>query len=154
MGGAAPRIEGWPKEERTPEALLRRFEKAEADFQRVLCDVRARNAWSDTFVDALCEPPEKFTFGGMFGHVMTVNTLSPPGGYGRAAAPGCAYRGNRLPDGIRSQPGDSRRTQLSRLLGRGSQMDVEKLQRQRPRLLRRHGIVAGARIAEESVIGC
>jgi AraC family transcriptional regulator len=74
VGGAAPQTEGWSKEERTPDALLRRFEKAEADFRRVLCDVRARNAWSDTFVDALCEPPEKFTFGGMFGHVITVNT--------------------------------------------------------------------------------
>jgi len=74
VGGAAPKIEGWSKEERTPDALLRRFEKAEADFRRVMCDVRARNAWSDTFVDALCEPPEKFTFGGMFGHVITVNT--------------------------------------------------------------------------------
>ncbi|MGP0070639.1 MAG: helix-turn-helix domain-containing protein [Bryobacteraceae bacterium] len=66
-------LEGQPPEERTPAALLRRFEKAEADFQRVLCDVRARNAWSDTFVDALCEPPETFTFGGMFAHVITFN---------------------------------------------------------------------------------
>jgi len=74
VGGEAPKITGWTKEERTPEALLARFEKAEARFQRVMCDVRARNAWSDTFVDALCEPPEKFTFGGMFAHVITFNT--------------------------------------------------------------------------------
>ena len=74
VGGESPKISGWTKEERTPAALLERFEKAEADFQRVMCDVRTRNAWSDTFVDALCEPPEEFTFGGMFGHVITVNT--------------------------------------------------------------------------------
>ena len=55
-------------------ALLARFEKADAAFQRDLCDVRNRNAWSDTFVDALCEPPETFTFGGMFAHVVTFNT--------------------------------------------------------------------------------
>ena len=58
----------------TPAALLARFEKADAAFQRVLCDIRNRNAWSDTFVDALCEPPETFTFGGMFAHVFTFNT--------------------------------------------------------------------------------
>jgi AraC family transcriptional regulator len=57
-----------------PAALLARFEKADAAFNRVLADVRARNAWSDTFVDALCEPPETFTFGGMFAHVVTFNT--------------------------------------------------------------------------------
>jgi AraC-like DNA-binding protein len=58
----------------TPEALVTRFEKADAVFNSVLSDVRARNAWSDTFVDALCEPPETFTFGGMFAHVVTFNT--------------------------------------------------------------------------------
>jgi AraC-like DNA-binding protein len=74
-GGEMPALENPLAADRTPAALLRRFEKAEADFQRVLCDVRARNAWSDTFVDALCQPPEKFTFGGMFAHVMTFNAF-------------------------------------------------------------------------------
>ena len=36
--------------------------------------MRNRNAWSDTFVDALCEPPETFSFVGMFAHVITFNT--------------------------------------------------------------------------------
>lgn len=74
-GGEAPAIEGQPPSERTPAALLRRFEKAEADFARILGDVRARNGWSDTFVDALCEPPETFTFGGMFAHITTFNAV-------------------------------------------------------------------------------
>jgi hypothetical protein len=30
-------------------------------------------AWEDTFLDALCEPPETFTFGGTFAHVITFN---------------------------------------------------------------------------------
>ena len=60
--------------ERTPAVLLARFEDADADFQRYLGDVRSRGAWDDTFVDALCEPPETFTFGGMFAHVITFNT--------------------------------------------------------------------------------
>jgi hypothetical protein len=36
--------------------------------------VRNRNAWSDTFVDTLCETPETFSFAGMFAHVITFNT--------------------------------------------------------------------------------
>lgn len=39
----------------------------------MLTDVRNRSAWEDTFIDALCEPPETFTFGGMFAHVITFN---------------------------------------------------------------------------------
>jgi len=74
-GSEMPSLDGQPASERTPTALLRRFEKSEADFARILGDVHARNAWSDTFVDALCEPPETFTFGGMFAHIMTFNAF-------------------------------------------------------------------------------
>ncbi len=74
VGGTMPPIEDIPAAERTPAALLRRFEKAEAEFQRVLGDVRDRAAWDDTFVDALCEPPETFTFGGVFADIITYNT--------------------------------------------------------------------------------
>jgi AraC-like DNA-binding protein len=68
-----PALEGTPAEERTPGVLLARFERADAEFNRFLTDVRNRGAWDDTFVDALCEPPETFTFGGTFAHVMTFN---------------------------------------------------------------------------------
>jgi len=71
-GGEMPVVDK-PPAERTPAAQLRRFEKCEATFQRILHDVRDRGAWDDTFVDALCEPPETFTFGGMFAHVITFN---------------------------------------------------------------------------------
>jgi AraC family transcriptional regulator len=63
-----------PAEDRTPAALLRRFEKADKEFQRILRDIRDRGAWDQTFVDALCEPPETFTYGGMFAHIITFNT--------------------------------------------------------------------------------
>ena len=36
-------------------------------------DVRNKAAWGDTFVDALCEPTETFTFGGVFPHIITFN---------------------------------------------------------------------------------
>lgn len=49
------------------------MEKANAAFHRVLADVDNRSAWKDTFVDALCEPPEVFSFGGTFAHVISFN---------------------------------------------------------------------------------
>lgn len=72
-GRALPSVERAPASERTPAALLARFERADAEFNGSLADVRNREAWDDTFVDALCEPPETFTFGGMFAHVITFN---------------------------------------------------------------------------------
>jgi AraC family transcriptional regulator len=72
-GGSMPLMEKAPPEDRTPSAMLARLEKADAAFNGVLTDVRNRSAWEDTFVDALCEPPETFTFGGMFAHVITFN---------------------------------------------------------------------------------
>ena len=57
----------------TPSAMLARLDRADAKFHGVLTEVRNRSAWDDTFVDALCEPPETFTFGGMFAHVITFN---------------------------------------------------------------------------------
>jgi AraC-like DNA-binding protein/uncharacterized damage-inducible protein DinB len=73
-GGEMPRLDDRPSEDRTPAALLERFTKADAEFHRVLRDVRDRRAWDESFVDALCEPPETFTFGGMFAHVITFNS--------------------------------------------------------------------------------
>jgi AraC family transcriptional regulator len=72
-GGGMPLLDSAPLEDRTPSAMLARMEKADAAFHGVLTDVRNRSAWEDTFVDALCEPPETFTFGGMFADVITFN---------------------------------------------------------------------------------
>jgi AraC family transcriptional regulator len=72
-GGSMPLLDNAPPEDRTPSAMLARVDKADAAFHNVLKDVRNRSAWEDTFVDALCEPPETFTFGGMFADVITFN---------------------------------------------------------------------------------
>ena len=72
-GGSMPPMDNAPPADRTPSAMLARLDRADAKFQGVLADVRNRSAWDDTFVDALCEPPETFTFGGMFAHVITFN---------------------------------------------------------------------------------
>jgi len=73
LGEDAPVMDGVPAAQRTPAALLSRLEVAETKFGGFLRDVRNRGAWDDTFVDALCEPAETFTFGGMFAHVVTFN---------------------------------------------------------------------------------
>ena len=71
-GGAWSHSNDTPAD-RTPAAMLARLDSADEKFHGVLTDVRNRSAWEDTFVDALCEPPETFTFGGMFAHVITFN---------------------------------------------------------------------------------
>jgi len=73
LSGSEMDVTGTPPNERTPQAMLRRLEEADAELHRILCDVRNRSAWDDTFVDALCEPAESFTFGGVFAHIMTFN---------------------------------------------------------------------------------
>ena len=62
-----------PKSQRSPQAMLQRLDKADAELHRIFSDIRNRSAWDDTFVDALCEPAETFTFGGVFTHIMTFN---------------------------------------------------------------------------------
>jgi AraC-like DNA-binding protein len=66
-------LEPGTPEDRKPATLLARFDKVDGEFQGLMEGVRNRSAWQDTFVDALCEPPEVFTFGGMFAHMMTFN---------------------------------------------------------------------------------
>jgi len=73
LSGAEMDMEGPPKAQRSPQAMLQRLEKTDAELHRILGDIRNRSAWDDTFVDALCEPAETFTFGGVFAHIMTFN---------------------------------------------------------------------------------
>jgi AraC-like DNA-binding protein/uncharacterized damage-inducible protein DinB len=71
--GADMDMNGPPKSQRSPQAMLQRLEKTDAELHRILSDVRNLSSWDDTFVDALCEPTETFTFGGVFAHIMTFN---------------------------------------------------------------------------------
>lgn len=73
LAGADMDMKARPMTHRSPKAMLQRLEKADAELHRILSDVRNRSAWDDTFVDALCEPAETFTFGGVFAHIMTFN---------------------------------------------------------------------------------
>ncbi len=54
---------------------LPRFERAASAFERIARRVRDRGAWDDAFVDALCEPPEAFTYGGVLSHVLAYGAI-------------------------------------------------------------------------------
>jgi AraC family transcriptional regulator len=69
-GGAIPEM----NRKLSPPEMLEHYDQAEGEFQRVLCGIRNRGAWDDTFTDELCQPPEQFTFGGMLAHLVTFNS--------------------------------------------------------------------------------
>ena len=73
LSGTEMDVNGPPASQRTPHAMLQRLEKTDTELHRILGDVRNRSSWDDTFVDALCEPAETFTYGGVFAHIITFN---------------------------------------------------------------------------------
>jgi AraC family transcriptional regulator len=73
LAGGEAALKETPASERSPKAMLARLEKTDAELHRIFQDVGRRGAWDDVFVDALCEPAETFTFGGVFAHIMTFN---------------------------------------------------------------------------------
>jgi AraC-like DNA-binding protein len=73
-GGALPDLSPGAAATQTPEKRLERLRKTDAEFQGIFRGVRDRGTWTDTFVDKYCEPPESFTFGGMFAHIITFSS--------------------------------------------------------------------------------
>jgi AraC-like DNA-binding protein/uncharacterized damage-inducible protein DinB len=73
LSGTEMDMSGPPPSQRSPRAMLARLEKTDAALDSILKDIRNRSGWDDTFVDALCEPAETFTYGGVFAHIMTFN---------------------------------------------------------------------------------
>jgi AraC family transcriptional regulator len=55
--------------------LMRRHERAWIAFMRLVRAIRDRGAWDDAFVDALCEPPQSFTYGGVISHVLAYGAV-------------------------------------------------------------------------------
>src|ERR1700747_144098 len=55
LSGVDMDVNGPPKSQRTPLAMLQRLDKTDAELHRIFCGMRKRSAWDDTFVDALCE---------------------------------------------------------------------------------------------------
>jgi AraC family transcriptional regulator len=73
LTGKSIDLDGAAAGQKTPAAMLTRLEKADAELNCCMREVGARGGWDDTFVDALCEPPETFTYGGVFAHIITFN---------------------------------------------------------------------------------
>ena len=48
-----------------------RLQRAGSEFATLVQRVAQRNAWDTAFVDATCDPPETFTFGGAVAHVLS-----------------------------------------------------------------------------------
>ncbi len=57
------------------EDMKRRFEIAGAEFTKLVRSIRDRGEWDEGFVDAVCDPPESFTYGGMLAHVTTFSAF-------------------------------------------------------------------------------
>ncbi|WP_026910438.1 helix-turn-helix domain-containing protein [Patulibacter minatonensis] len=55
--------------------LRARFDRAGRAFSAIARRVRDEDAWDDGFVDALCEPPQAFTLGGVLSHVLTYGAV-------------------------------------------------------------------------------
>jgi AraC family transcriptional regulator len=62
----------WALETTEPVPAMRaRLDRVGPAFRRQVSEVVANGRLDDTFVDALCEPAEVFTYGGMIAHVLT-----------------------------------------------------------------------------------
>jgi AraC-like DNA-binding protein len=68
-------VAGLPHPDPPAGDLLRRLDVAARAFTRVVRTIRDRGAWDDAFVDALCEPPESFTYGGVVAHVLEYGAI-------------------------------------------------------------------------------
>jgi AraC family transcriptional regulator len=55
--------------------LRHRHARVAPRFARVARSIRDRGAWDDAFVDALCAPPQSFTYGGVLAHVITYGAI-------------------------------------------------------------------------------
>ncbi len=68
-------ISGEPVPENGDGNLPRRFDRASRTFSRLARAIRDRGAWDDAFVDALCDPPQSFTYGGVLAHVLSYGAI-------------------------------------------------------------------------------
>lgn len=55
--------------------MMNRLDSAFIEFAEVVRQVRDENRWDEMFVDASCEPPESFSYGGMVAHIVTFSAF-------------------------------------------------------------------------------
>jgi AraC-like DNA-binding protein len=66
---------GEPAPEREGDDLVARLDRVGPRFSGFARRVRDTGGWDDAFVDALCEPPQAFTHGGVLAHVLTYGAI-------------------------------------------------------------------------------
>lgn len=65
----------WSVEEHESVSSMRtRLERAGSEFMTLVDDLVREGRLDESFVDALCDPPEVFTYGGMLAHVLAFGT--------------------------------------------------------------------------------
>ena len=52
-----------------------RLARAGTTLLRLVRRIRDRDAWDDAFIDALCEPPQTFTFGAVLSHILSYGAI-------------------------------------------------------------------------------
>jgi AraC family transcriptional regulator len=62
-----------PPADRTPARMKERAKQADLNLDQAFAQIAAEHRWDDEFVDALCEPAETFSYGGVFAHIITFN---------------------------------------------------------------------------------
>lgn len=60
-----------PAQDKSVTLLRSRHANASKRFSELVRNIRERGEWDDAFVDALCDPPESFTYGSVVAHVLT-----------------------------------------------------------------------------------
>ncbi|WCB95445.1 hypothetical protein DSM104299_04190 [Baekduia alba] len=63
-------IAGEPHDGPSPGTQVQRLDRAGTRLSRLIGAIGERDAWDAGFVDALCEPPESFTYGGVVAHIL------------------------------------------------------------------------------------
>lgn len=64
-----------PQGDTSPQGLRRRLELVGPQFRQLVMAPLGEGRADETFVDAVCEPPETFTYGGMLAHVLTFSAV-------------------------------------------------------------------------------
>jgi AraC-like DNA-binding protein len=106
----AAAMAGEPAPERAAGDLVPRFGRAARRFARLARRIHDQGAFDDAFVDALCEPPQSFTYGSVLAHVITYGAVRR-----EALAAVLAELGAPVPD----DSGDPILWEQTRAAGRG-----------------------------------
>jgi AraC family transcriptional regulator len=64
-----------PQDDQSLASLKQRYADAGPEFMRLFQDARRRGEEELTFIDATCDPPESFTYGGVIAHVLNFSAF-------------------------------------------------------------------------------